>query len=53
MYDVRVRKVNVLPKHLKFICINEGLDGDDLVIVRTTMEKVEGNPIEYLQTHLK
>lgn len=47
--DIRIRKVKVLSGSLLEIAYNKGLKDNDLVIVRTSLEKIEGSPIEYLQ----
>lgn len=53
MVDIRIRKVKMLkdPAHREAILI--GLKDDDLIIVKTTVEKIDGSPIEYLQDRLR
>ena len=46
--DFRIRKVKVLPNHLKELAISNGCEENDLLIVETKMERVEGDPIQYL-----
>jgi len=59
--DIYIRKVKVLGDRIRKQADEMGLDEDDLVIVRTKindglpeydLEKITGNPIEYLQRNL-
>jgi len=51
--DVRIRKVKVLTGISGDIANNMNLSDDDLVILRTSVELIEGSPIEYLQNKLQ
>ena len=60
--DICIRKVRILGGRARKKAEQMNLDENDLVIVRTIidgglpeydLEKVEGNPIEYLQRNLK
>jgi hypothetical protein len=61
--DIRIRMVRVLSGRAREAAEKAGYAEDDLVIVRIhvkehsvpdyTLEKITGNPIEYLQEHLR
>lgn len=61
--DIQVRKVGVLSGRARETAEEAGYAEDDLVIVRVhikehslpdyTLEKITGNPLEYLQEHLR
>jgi hypothetical protein len=46
--DVRIRKVSCLNGIEMDLAIKQKLSDDDLVIVRTSVEKIEGDPLTYL-----
>lgn len=59
--DVRIKKVKMLNDRAREEANKQGLDENDLVIIRTTIaippkyeiEKIEGSPIMYLQNKIK
>ena len=46
--DIRFRKVKILQGDAKAEAMKQGLKPDDLVVVRTSVEKVEGDVVSYL-----
>lgn len=52
MVDIRIRKVARLETDMHENAINIGFVNDDLVIVKTTIEKITGSPIQYLQDRI-
>lgn len=52
--DIRIKQVKRLKLGMAPELIdNHGFDGDDLVIVKTIIEKIEGSPSTYLQNKIK
>jgi len=51
--DIRIRKVRMLKDPIHREAEMMGLKEDDLVIVKTTIEKIDGSPIAYLTDRLK
>ena len=45
---IEIRKVKILKGTAKADAEKQGLKSEDLVIVRTTVEKIEGDPLSYL-----
>jgi len=46
--EAKIRKVRVLSLPIREKAKNHGLNDEDLVIVKTVLEKVEGDPVGYL-----
>ena len=53
MVDIRIRKVSALGPPLHAPALDLGFRDDELVIVRTTLERVDGSPMEYLQKRMR
>jgi hypothetical protein len=62
MSDIRIRAVKVLQGRAKAEAEKQGLNPEDLVIVKTTVnsglptydiEKIEGDPVSYLLKRVK
>lgn len=48
LMDIRIRKVSVLEGKAKELAKYYKLEDNDLVILKVSIEKVEGSPIDYL-----
>jgi hypothetical protein len=51
--DIRIRKVRMLKDPIHREAELMGLKDDDLVIVKVTIEKIDGSPMAYLTDRLK
>ena len=50
LYEIRIRKVKILPQdEQEYLADELGCKPNDLVIKKTLFEKVEGDPLSYLQ----
>ena len=52
LMNVKIRKIKMLNERLREKAIPKGFKLNDYVIVRTTLEKIEGSAITYLQKKL-